>query len=126
MSGTDQPSGQPGGLSGIDTSQIAGKLLDALGPAVVKSVVEQLNANGLGAKVNSWLGRGPNEPLTVDQVRDALGNQKVQEIARSLGIPADKLAEILARDLPQAVDKASPEGTLTPGQPTTPQGQVKA
>lgn len=123
---TDQPAASPGGLSGIDTSQIAGKLLDALGPAVVKSVVEQLNANGLGAKVNSWLGRGPNEPLTVDQVRDALGNQKVQEIARSLGIPADKLAEILARDLPKTVDEASPDGTLTPGQPTAPQGQVKA
>ena len=115
MSVTDQPTGPAGGLGGIDTSQIAGKLLDVIGPAVVQTIVEQLNANGLGAKVNSWLGRGANEPLTVDQVRDALGNQKVQEIARSLGIPADKLAEILAKNLPQAVDKASPDGTLKLG-----------
>ena len=90
-------------------------------------MLQQFNASGFGAQVNSWLGNGPNQPLTVEQIHTALGNERVQEIARSLGIPADKLADVLAKDLPQAVDKASPSGELQPqGQPTAPQVEPKA
>lgn len=96
----------------FNPADLTGKLMDTLGPAVVQGVLQQLNASGFGAQVNSWLGNGANQPLTVEQIQAALGNQKVQEIARSLGIPADKLAEMLAQNLPQAVDKASPNGEL--------------
>ena len=120
-------SAEQGQSTTFNPADLAGKLLDSLGPTVVSGVLQQLNASGFGAQVNSWLGNGPNQPLTVEQIHSALGNQKVQEIARSLGIPADKLAELLAKNLPQAVDKASPNGELQPqGQPTAPQGQVKA
>ena len=66
-------------------------------------------------RASSWLGNGLDLPLAaVEQIHTALGNQKVQALARSLGIPADKLAELLATNLSQAVDKASPNGGLTP------------
>ena len=105
--------GGAGQTTGFEPGQIAGRLLETLGPSVVSGILQQFNASGFGAQVNSWLGRGPNEPLTVQQVYDALGNQKVQEIARSLGIPTDRVAEILAKSLPKAVDEASPDGALT-------------
>ena len=61
------------------------------------------------------VGRWTNQPITVDDLRTALGNEKVQELSRSLGIPADKLAEILAQHLPAAVDEASKTGALPAG-----------
>ena len=113
MSGTQPGTNQ--GTSSLDVGEIGGKLLDMLGPAVVQGVLQEFNTSGLAAKVNSWLGRGPNEPITAEQIRDVLSNQKLQEIARTLGIPADRAAEILAKVLPQAVDKASPDGRLASG-----------
>lgn len=99
----------------LGSSEIAGRLVQAIGPTVVQSVLDRLNAGGLGAKVNSWLGKGANEPITVDEMRAALRDQKVQELARSRGIPADKLAEVLAQHLPTPVDKAAWDGTLPAG-----------
>ncbi|MCW6506658.1 YidB family protein [Lichenifustis flavocetrariae] len=101
-------------MESIGSSGIGGQLAKTLGPTVLQSVIAQLNQNGLGPKVNSWLGGGENQPITPDEIRNALGNQKLQEIAASLGIPADKISEILAQALPAAVDHASPNGTIEP------------
>ena len=98
----------------IGHSALGGQILKAVGPAVLGTVIEQLNAQGLGAKVNSWLGQGENQPLTADEVRQALGNAKLQEMAQSLGIPVEQIADVLAKSLPAAVDKASPNGVLDP------------
>ncbi len=98
----------------IGRSALGGQILKAVGPAVLGTLIEQLNAQGLGAKVNSWLGQGENQPLTADEVRQALGNQKLQEMASSLGIPVEQIAESLAKSLPAAVDQASPNGVLDP------------
>lgn len=96
----------------ISGSALGGKILSALGPAVLSTAIEQLNQNGLGAKVNSWLGRGENEPITADEIRQGLGNQKLQDLAKQLGIPLDQVAEVLAKSLPAAVDQASASGIL--------------
>ena len=64
--------------------------------------------------MNSWLGQGENQPLTPDEIRQALGNAKLQEMAKSLGIPVEQVADVLAKALPSAVDQASPNGVLDP------------
>lgn len=103
-----------GGILGkLGTSGFAGQIESMLGPTIIQTILDQLNQQGLGAKVNSWLGKGANEPITADELRQALGNQKVQEIARQLGLPADQLAEILAQHLPQATEKAAQAGALS-------------
>lgn len=108
-------SGPLGDLLGkLGSSEIAGKLLQTLGPAVVQGVLDQLNRQGLGPKVNSWLGRGANEPITAEELRAALGNAKVQEMAKSLGLPADRLAEVLAQALPAAAEQAAQDGAVHP------------
>jgi uncharacterized protein YidB (DUF937 family) len=55
---------------------------------------------------------GPNSPITPDQIRQALGSEKVKEMATKLGLPVDKLADLLAQHLPQVIDKATPDGKL--------------
>ena len=95
----------PGGLSGV--------LNDAFNEiGGLDGVVSKLNDAGLGSKVNSWLGKGANVPLTADEVRAALSDEHVQQIAAKLGIPASAVPEVLAQHLPAAVDAASPNGKI--------------
>ena len=51
-------------------------------------------------------------PVTPEQLRAALGNEHVQQLAAKFGVPTDQVLKLLAEHLPTAVDQASPNGTL--------------
>jgi uncharacterized protein YidB (DUF937 family) len=51
-------------------------------------------------------------PITEDQLKAVLGNAQVQEFARHLGLPVDQTLAMLAKFLPDIIDKASPNGAL--------------
>jgi uncharacterized protein YidB (DUF937 family) len=80
----------------------------------LNGLVAALQKGGLNAQVQSWLGPGANLPITEDQLKAVLGNTQVQDFARHLGLPVDQTIKVLAQYLPDIVDKASPNGTLTP------------
>jgi uncharacterized protein YidB (DUF937 family) len=62
--------------------------------------------------VNSWLSNGPNQPITPEQIRAALGSDQVRQLAEHFGIPIDNVLKLLAEQVPNAVDQASPNGTI--------------
>ena len=76
------------------------------------AVVAKLQQAGLGDQVKSWIGNGQNLPITADQLHQVLGNDTVRQLAAKYNIPVDQISEILAKQLPTAVDHASPNGTL--------------
>jgi len=78
----------------------------------LNGLVAALQNGGLNAQVQSWLGPGANLPVTEDQLKAVLGNAQVQEFARHLGLPVDQTLALMAKFLPEIVDKASPNGTL--------------
>lgn len=77
-------------------------------------LLAQLQQGGLGSQVQSWLGNGANMPVAADQLKSALGNSQVQEIARHLGLPVDAALNMLSQHLPSVVDQASKNGQLQP------------
>ncbi|PZQ11332.1 MAG: hypothetical protein DI565_18760 [Ancylobacter novellus] len=87
-------------------------IIERMVPGGLQGVLDQLQNSGYGAQVKSWLGRGENQPITVDDLRAALDNEQVRAIADRFGISVDKALEILAGRLPQAIDEASPNGVL--------------
>jgi uncharacterized protein YidB (DUF937 family) len=91
----------------------------------LQGIVNKLQESGLGNQVQSWLGSGANLPVSADQLRSALGNEHVRQIAQQLGLPVDAALKLLAEHLPAAVDQASPNGTVEePSDDDTPaQGQ---
>ena len=91
------------------------KILAQTGLGDVGGLLAQMQNSGLGDQVASWLGNGANQPLTAEQLRAALGDAHVQQIARSLGLPVDDVLGSLAQYLPQAIDTMSPDGTLRQG-----------
>jgi uncharacterized protein YidB (DUF937 family) len=78
------------------------------GLAALKSKFE---ASGFGDKVQSWIGKGANEPVSKDEVKSALG-EDVRRISAESGASEDEVASGLASVLPDAVDRATPEGRL--------------
>jgi len=89
-------------------SQVLGKT--DLGSA--GGLLAKLQEAGLGSQVSSWLGNGANLPLSADQLRTALGNEQVQQIANAIGLPTVKVLCVLSEHLPGTIDKMSPNGTL--------------
>jgi uncharacterized protein YidB (DUF937 family) len=110
-----------GALKGV-LGQVEADAVPALISAVLaktnvgdlQGLVNKLQQGGLNDQVQSWLGNGANLPVTVDQLRAALGNEQVQQIARELGLPIDGALKLLAEYLPSTVDQASPNGTIQP------------
>jgi len=90
-----------------------GGLLGGLGGAgALGALVSQFQQRGLAAQVNSWIGRGPNEPVAPDQVAHALGEENVQALQQQTGAPREALLSELAQHLPDAVHELTPEGRL--------------
>jgi uncharacterized protein YidB (DUF937 family) len=67
---------------------------------------------GLGNIVAGWIGRGPNPPVSSDQVEQVLGSQQIAAVARKLGMDPTQASAHLAAVLPHAVDHLTPDGTI--------------
>ncbi len=77
----------------------------------LNGLVRRFESSGLGEKVKSWIGTGPNESISADQIKSALGSE-LDQLAARVGIGKDEAADELAQNLPDAVDKATPTGSL--------------
>ena len=75
-------------------------------------LVQQLAASGLGPQVQSWVGTGANLPVSGDQIEQALGSDKIQQLAQQVGLNPADLSGALAHLLPHAVDQLTPGGQM--------------
>lgn len=103
-----------GQLQGGKAPAVLDDLLQKSGLGGLDGIAAKLRESGFGKEVDSWLGGGGNMPITAEQLRTALGNEQVQQIAERFGIPVDGVLKLLEQHLPQAVDQASPNGTIDP------------
>jgi uncharacterized protein YidB (DUF937 family) len=78
----------------------------------LSGLLDKLRASGLGPQVDSWLGRGANQPVTADQLEKALGPTVVEKLSTTLNMPPDEIFGFLAKWLPTIIDALSPSGQL--------------
>ncbi len=74
-------------------------------------LVGKFDSSGLGEKIRSWIGTGPNDSINAEEIKNTLGSE-LDELAAKIGLARDEAADELARDLPSAVDEATPMGTV--------------
>jgi uncharacterized protein YidB (DUF937 family) len=82
------------------------------GQGGLSAIVAKLQQSGFGDQVKSWIGNGQNLPITAEQLQQVLGSDVVKQLAAKYNIPVDQITQVLAHQLPNAVDKASPDGKL--------------
>jgi uncharacterized protein YidB (DUF937 family) len=78
----------------------------------IKGVVDSFRAAGHGEAADSWVGTGANQPVSPQQTETALGTDLIDMLVKQTGLSKDEILKRLAEVLPEAVDKATPEGRL--------------
>jgi len=99
-----------GGIVGAEMATAVDHLIERHGG--VAGMVSQLQQQGLGNAVKSWVTTGPNQPVSADQLHQALGAGAVAELAAKLGISPQELLARLSQALPTAIDRLTPGGAL--------------
>ncbi len=82
------------------------------GTAGLEDLVKGFEQAGLTDQVQSWIGTGANQPVTPEQIGQALGPDKVQQLSSSTGIDVAALLPMLAAFLPQVINALTPNGQL--------------
>jgi uncharacterized protein YidB (DUF937 family) len=106
---------QTGGLGGI-----LGGLGDLIGgrsnggnvlTGGLNDLLDQFRGNGQADTASSWTTVGvPTKGLTAQEVESAIGKDTLTELAATTNIPYDELLTRLSTNIPQAVDKLTPDG----------------
>lgn len=76
--------------------------------------VARLRAAGLGAVVDSWLGRGENKLITSAGVTSAFGTELLDLLASRAGMTRERTASALTALLPGVLDKLTPDAVRPP------------
>jgi uncharacterized protein YidB (DUF937 family) len=105
--GTGGQGGLGGLLGGLGGASAGGLLTGGL-----RDLVESFKEAGQGETAESWVGRGPNKPVTPQELERAIGPDTLATLTRQTGLSRDELLARLSRELPEAVDKYTPEGRL--------------
>jgi uncharacterized protein YidB (DUF937 family) len=109
--GNQQQSGGLGGLLGgllgggqQANTQVAGGL---------GGLTDMLSQLGLGQQVESWIGSGANQSVSVEDIQSTLGaNGTLTQLAQSAGVSENEAAGGLAQLLPELVNKLTPNGKI--------------
>src|SRR6201981_336098 len=109
-----------GAVSGkTDGSGGAAQLIGVLGGLLAQSgglqgLANKFAQSGQGNAFQSWVGMGENQPISGDQIQNALGSDQVKALAAKMGIDPAQASSFLAEYLPKIVDKLTPAGKIDP------------
>jgi len=107
------PGGKPGeaGLGGL-LGGLAGGSAGGLLSGGLGSILDGFRQAGQGDAADSWVSNGPNKPVEPPQVKQAIGDDVLQELSRQTGLSEEEILKRLSQRLPDAVDKYTPDGRL--------------
>ena len=106
--GTPGDSGMLGKLGGTLAGASAGGLLSGgLG-----ELIDRFKQSGQSETADSWVKTGPNKPISPPQIEQAVGADVLNTLSQQTGLSREELLARLSRELPDAVDKYTPEGKL--------------
>lgn len=100
--------GEFGGLGGLLGGASVGGLLSG----GLDELLKQFTRNGQKETVDSWVGKGPNREIAPPDLKQALDPEVLQTLSRATGLSEQELLARLSKELPNAVDKYTPEGRI--------------
>jgi uncharacterized protein YidB (DUF937 family) len=115
LKGVMNPGGAPGATG--DTTGALKDITDSGDPLKtiqggLTDVIDRFRNVGQGAAADSWVSKGPNEPITPNHTESALGPDLIDMLTQRTGLSREELLSRLSKVLPEAVDKLTPDGRL--------------
>ena len=82
----------------------------------LQGILDKFKAIGLSKEVDSWVGEGPNLPITAKHIERVVGKAMVKETSEKFDVPGKVICEKLAEYLPGVVDQLTPDGKVPKNQ----------
>ena len=106
--GSAADGGPPGKLGGV----LAGTSVGGMLSGGLHDLVNSFKQAGHGEVADSWVGRGPNKPVAPPQLEQAIGPEVLKTLSEQTGLSREELLARLSKNLPDAVDKYTPDGRI--------------
>ena len=126
--GGTAPVGAPGGLGGLAgglAGGLGGLLQGGLGNLLgsgnsagselsggLNDLLKQFEQNGQGDVAKSWVGTGSNKTIAPDDLANALGTDRINQLMQVSGLSRGDLLNGLSQHLPGVVDQLTPSGRV--------------
>lgn len=116
---------QGGGLGGLLGGGGLGNMLGGLlgGGAAggvlsggLGDLLRQFQQNAHGDQAESWVANGPNKPVSPSELEQAVGPEKITWLMKETRLSREELLAGLSRELPNVVDKLTPDGRIPSAQ----------
>jgi uncharacterized protein YidB (DUF937 family) len=106
-----------GGLAGV-LQQLGGSLQAATPGGILSGglseLIDRFKQSGQAETADSWVRQGPNRPIAPAELERAVGPDVLDTLSQQTGLSRQELLARLSRDLPDAVDRYTPDGRLPP------------
>jgi uncharacterized protein YidB (DUF937 family) len=97
-----------GGLGGLLGGATGGSLAGGLG-----ELLNTFKSSGQSETADSWVRPGvPTRGLSPRDVEQAIGEDSLTELSRATGLSRGELLERLATNIPETVDRMTPDGRM--------------
>lgn len=78
----------------------------------LRDLIDRFKQTGHALAAESWVNAGPNQTLGSDHLEQAIGPEVLATLTEQTGLSREELLARLTRELPDAVDRLSPQGRL--------------
>src|SRR4029079_18367466 len=92
--------GLGGGLGGLLGGALAGGAAGSILSGGLDSLLKQFQQNGQGQAAQSWVGKGPNQQISENDLARSIGLDDIEALAQHTGMSRDELLSGLSRELP--------------------------
>lgn len=97
-----------GGLLGNQQNTAPGGFLNSgLG-----EMLNRFQQAGHGSAAQSWVAQGPNQEIAPQHLEQAIGPDVFATLTQRTGLSREELLSRLSKELPQAVDRYTPDGRM--------------
>ena len=110
--GAISPQGAQGGILGDLGGLFGGASAGSVLSGGLRDLVERFKQSGQAQAADSWVKTGPNQPIGSDHLEQVIGADALATLSERTGLSREELLARLTRDLPDAVDKFTPQGRL--------------
>ena len=94
---------------------LTGSSLGDLLSGGLRDLVNTFKQAGQGDAADSWVAHGPNKPIGRSELEQAIGPELLETLSRQTGLSREEIVSRLLSNLPEAVDKYTPEGRIPTG-----------